>query len=244
MYNLLIALAAGVVSGLLVKLFGFSLWAGLVPGILVLLGVYVVLARRSMQQVQAIMGRVQKELSVQPATPRDLQAHLARAVKLIESAMPIGKWQFMVTPELHSQIGSLFYVGKDLDKAAPHFAQGSNRNAMAKGMEGALYYRQGKRPEMTAAFELAVKHGKKEGLLWAVYAWCLLQLKDRDGAVRVLARGVETNPSDEKLKNALQQVQNDKRLKMRPFEPAWWQFGLEPPPTNFGGGRRVQYMRR
>ena len=133
---------------------------------------------------------------------------------------------------------------KDLTKAAPHFAKGSKRNHMAKAMEGALHYRQGQRDAMTGAFELAVKHGKKESLIWAVYAWCLLQLKDRDAAVRVLSRGVEKNPSDEKLKNALQQVQNDKRLKMRPFEPAWWQFGLEPPPTNFGGGRRVQFMRR
>src|SRR5690606_13215379 len=157
MYNLLIALAAGVVAGLLVKLFGFSLWAGIVPGIIVLLGVYVVLARRSMQQVQAIMGRVQKELSIQPTSQRELEGHLARAVKLIESAMPIGQWQFMVRPELHSQIGSLYYVGKDLAKAAPHFAQGSKRNAMAKAMEGALHYRQNNRAAMTAAFELAVK---------------------------------------------------------------------------------------
>lgn len=244
MYNLLISLAVGLVVALLVKLANFSLWAGLVPGLLAFVATYILLARRVVLKVQALMGRVQKELSGQPANPRELQQTLQRAVKTLESGLPWGRWQFLVAPEIHSQIGMLQYMGKDLDGALKHFEQGSTRNYMAKAMEGALHYQRKEPEKMKAAFETAVKSGKKESLIWAVYAWCLLNLKDREQAMRVLGRGVETNPSDEKLKNSLAQLQNDKRLKMRPFEPAWWQFGLEPPPTPTMGGRRVQFLRR
>jgi Tfp pilus assembly protein PilF len=95
---------------------------------------------------------------------------------------------------------------------------------------------------MESKWEEAVKHGKKEGMIWAGYAWCLVQNKEKDKAIKVLARAVETNPSDEKLKSALTALQNDKRLKMKAWEPGWWQLGLESPqqpqPMFVGGGRR------
>jgi tetratricopeptide (TPR) repeat protein len=244
MYNLLLSLAAGVVVALVVKLSGFSIWAGLVPGVLVALGVYVFLFRRTMERVQALAGRVQKELSSQPTSPRDLQNTLQRAVKLLESGLPLGKWQFLVAPQIHGQIATLHYMGKDFDAAARHFSQASDRDYMARAMEGALYFQRKEPVKMKAAFEAAVKSGRKEALVWAVYAWCLVQLKEKDQALQVLGRAVEANPTDEKLKNSLAQLQNDKRLKMRPFEPMWWQFGLEPPPSPTMGGRRVQFMRR
>jgi hypothetical protein len=59
-----------------------------------------------------------------------------------------------------------------------------------------------------------------------------------------MARSVEQNPSDERLKTALSALQNDKKLKMKPFEPMWWQFGLEQPPMEYSGQRRVQFQRR
>ena len=38
-------------------------------------------------------------------------------------------------------------------------------------------------------------------------------------------------------------LQNDKKLKMKPYEPMWWQFGLESPPMAMGNQRRVQFQR-
>ena len=244
MYNLLIALAVGVVVTVAMKLLGFSVWAGLVPGVLAFLATYIVLARRVSLKVQALMTSVQGELQGQPASQRDLQQRIDRAVKTLESGLVWEKWQFLVGPEIHAQIGMLRYMAKDLAGALPHLQQANPRNYMAKALEGALHYQRKDVPAMKAAFEAAAKAGKKENIVWAAYAWCLLQLKDRDGALAVLARGAEANPSDDKLKASLTQLQNDKRLKMRPFEPMWWQFGLEPPPSPTMGGRRVQFMRR
>ena len=97
---------------------------------------------------------------------------------------------------------------------------------------------------MERAFEGAVKGQKKESVLWAAYAWCLLQHKERDKALQVMNRAVAANPSDEKLKAGLVALQNDKKLKMKAWEPLWWQFGLVTPPEMMGSGRQVRFQRR
>jgi tetratricopeptide (TPR) repeat protein len=248
MYNLLIALGVGVAITLGTKALGFTVWQSLIPGTMALVGVYVTLARRTGKKIQDLMGSVQKEFQGQPTSQKEAQGRIERAVKILERGLVYDKWQFMVAPEIHSQIGMLKYMSKDLDGARPHFARGSARNYMAKAMEGALHYQRKELPEMKKSFETAVTSGKKEPLVWAVYAWCLVQNKEKDEALRVLSRGVEANPSDEKLKNSLAALQNDKRLKMKPYEPMWWQFGLETPPPQVlgggGGGRRMQFVPR
>jgi predicted Zn-dependent protease len=247
MYNILISLGVGIAIALGVKLAGFPLWAGLVPGVLAFVATFILLARRVAQRIQALMESVQKEFQGQPTSQKEALGRVERAVKTLEQGLVYEKWQIMVGPELHAQIGMLKYMAKDHEGARAHLAKGSARNYMAKAMEGALHYQRKDYPAMEAAFEAAVKAGKKESLMWAAYAWCLLQIKEKDKALRVLARGVETNPSDEKLKSSLAQLQNDKRLKMKPYEPTWWQFGLETPPLQpmgGGGGRRVQFTTR
>ena len=248
MYNLLISLAVGIAVALLVKLAGFSLWAGLIPAILAMVATFVLLAKRVADRIQKLMAVVQQDLQTQPTSQKDAQAKVDRAVKTLEQGLVYEKWQFLVGPEIHAQMGMLKYMVKDLDGAKAHFDKASSRNYMAKAMEGALLYQRKDFPAMKAAFEAAVKAGKKESIIWAVYAWCLMQNKEKDEALRVLARGVEANPKDEKLKTSLGQLQNDKRLKMKPYEPTWWQFGLEAPPMptmgGGGGGRRVQFINR
>ncbi|MCP3161945.1 tetratricopeptide repeat protein [Myxococcus qinghaiensis] len=247
MYNLLISLAVGIVVALLVKFAGFSIWAGLVPGLIAALGTFVFLARRVATRIQALMTTVQQDLQSQPTSQKDAQGRVDRAVKTLEKGLVYDKWQFMVGPEIHAQIGMLKYMVKDHDGAQAAFSKGSSRNYMAKAMEGALRYQRKDFTGMKAAFESATKSGKKEAIVWAVYAWCLLQNKEKDEALKVLGRGVEENPKDEKLKASLAQLQNDKRLKMKPYEPLWWQFGLEAPPAMppmGGGGRRMQFVTR
>jgi predicted Zn-dependent protease len=248
MYNLLIALGVGLAITLGVKLTNLGpLWAGIIPGTLAFVATYVVLAQRVGKQLQALMLAVQKELQGQPTSQKEAQARIERAIKMLEGGLVYEKKQFLVGPEIHAQIGMLKYMSKDLDGARTHFARASSRNYMAKAMEGALFFQKKDVAAMKKAFEAATVAGKKESIVWAVYAWCLLQNKEKDEALQVLGRGVAANPSDEKLKNSLSAVQNDKRLKMKPYEPLWWQFGLEAPPPQMiggGGGRRFQFSPR
>lgn len=249
MINLLLSVAAGFLVAIIVKVAGFSLVAGIIPGTVVLLGTFIVLGRRSFTQLQAVIQGVQAELSSMTPNKKEQQAKADKAIKMLEAALPLGKWQFLIEAEVHGQIGMIKHLFKDFDGALASFEKASNRNYFGKAMQASIYFQKKDFAKMKEAFELAVKHGNKEGLMWAAYAWCLIQNKQDDDALRVLSRAVEANPSDEKLKKALSALQNDKRLKMSPWEPMWWQLGLENPPIQqpqfMGGGRgRRGFMRR
>jgi tetratricopeptide (TPR) repeat protein len=244
MYNLLLSIVAGLAVGFGVRLLGFSLWACLVPGVLAFIGTYVVLARRIATRVQAMVSLAQKELSVAPANARDQRQRVEKAIKILQGALVYDKWQFLIASEIHAQIGMIKYMMKDLDGAEAELAHVNSRNYMALAISGALAFQRKDYSKMEKSFEAAVKSGKKEAVVWAAYAWCLLQQKEKDRALKVLARAVSVNPSDERLKGSLQSLQNDKRLKMKPYEPLWWQFGLEQPPAQAMANRRVQFERR
>jgi tetratricopeptide (TPR) repeat protein len=249
MINLVLSLAAGLLVAVAVRLSGFGLIAGIIPGTLIFLGSYVALAWRTGKLLQSVMAIVQSELSSMPPNPKEQKVKADKIIKMLEAALPLGKWQFLVEGEIHGQIGMIKYLFKDYDGALASFLKTHSRNFYARAFQGAIYFQRKDYPAMEKAFEEAVVSGKKEGIVWAAYAWCLAQNKDAEKAIKVLARGVEANPSDEKLKSALTALQNDKKLKMKAWEPMWWQFGLEAPPVMqpqfIGGGRRGgRFMRR
>ncbi|MHB8873756.1 MAG: tetratricopeptide repeat protein [Myxococcaceae bacterium] len=244
MYNLVLALALGIAVTLGVRFAQFPWIAGIIPGTITFFTAFVLLGRRVALKVQAISGQAQQELSVQVQNPREQKARIEKAIKTLESALVYSKWQFLVGAEVYAQIGMIKYMVKDFDGAKAAFAKANPRNYMSQAMQGALHYQRKAYPDMEQAFEHAVKSGKKEGIVWSTYAWCLQQIKEKDKALKVMARAVEANPSDEKLKAGLTALQNDKKLKMKPYEPMWWQFGLENPPLQQGGGRQVRFQRR
>ncbi|WP_373045039.1 tetratricopeptide repeat protein [Vulgatibacter sp.] len=236
MINLGISLLVGLgVFGIFTAI--FSPLAAILPGLIAFAATYVVLAQRAMKEIGRISEQAQKEMMAQK---------LDRALDTFRSGFPLAKRQFLVGPILHANVGTLLYVKRDFEAARPHLEQGFSRNYLAKAMLGAYLFKKGADVgEMKKAFETAVKHGKKDGLVWAVYAYCLEKLGRKDEAMQVLARGVEANPSDERLKSNLTALQNNKKLKMRAFAPQFYQFHLEAPPPEFsGGGRRVVYQRR
>ncbi len=243
MLNLLIALLAALAVAVGVRLAGFPLVAAIIPGTVVLLGVYIALARRVFKKIQAVTSEAYKELSAPSTSQKEIKQRAEKAIKVLESGLVWSRWQFLVASQLHGAIGQIKYLVKDLDGALAELNQANARDYMAQAMKGALFFQRKQYDEMKKAFEAAVKAGKKEGVVWATYAWCLLQLKEKDQALAVMARAVQANPSDEKLKAALVALQNDKKLKMKAWEPLWWNFGLEAPPVQ-QMGPRVKFVRR
>lgn len=229
MVNLVVALLAGIVVALGVRLAGFPWLAGVIPGTLVFIGAFVVLGRRTFVKLQTVMAQVQGELQSLPPNQKEQKVRVEKVVKMLEAALPLGKWQFLVESEIYGQIGMIKYMFKDMPGAEAAFKQGNSRNYLARAMQAAIHYQRKEYGPMEQCFEEAVKSGKKEGLIWAAYAWCLLQNKEKAKALKVLSRAVENNPNDEKLKGALTAIQNDKKLKMKAWEPMWWQLGLEMP---------------
>ena len=241
MYNFAISLAVGLVIALGIR-FGTNVgWIGsVVPGVIAMVGTYFVLARRIMKKLEGLFGEVQKELMAQK---------FDKALQTLDSGFVWAPWQFLVAQQLHAQIGVLMYVKRDFDAAFPHLEKSFSRHWLAQGMLAVQRYRKKDIAGMIATFERAVGVSKKEGLLWATYAWCLEKENKHEEAVKVLARAVAANPSDEKLKSALQALQNGKKLKLgKQYGEQWFQFHLERVPPEMGGGmrgsRRVVFQRR
>ncbi len=241
MYNLLISLAAGVLVALAIR-FGTNVgWVGsIVPGTLVVVAAYFLLARRIWKRLEKLFDATQKDLVAQ---------RFEKAVQTLQGGFAMAPWQFLVAPQLHSQIGVLLYVRQDFDAALPHLEKSWERHWVARAMLAISRYRKRDLDGMKKAFEGAVKASKKEGLLWCAYAFCLEKEGRHDEAIAVMSRAASANSSDDKVKNSLQALQNGKKLKLgKLYGEQWFQFHLERiPPELMGGGRggrRVVYQRR
>jgi tetratricopeptide (TPR) repeat protein len=239
MWNLLISLALGaaVTAGILL---GTELgWAAAAfPGVVVAAAAYVVLARRSLKKLEVLFEAMQREVQGR---------RIEKAIQTLETGFALAPWQFLVAAQLHSNIGILHYLKQDFDAALPHLEKSFSRNWIARAMLGVARYRKRDLAGATRVLEDAVKSNKKEGVLWSAYAWILEKEGRHEDAIGVLARAVQANPSDEKLKASQQALQNGKKLKLgKLYEEQWFQFHLEAPPPQFAGpgfrgGRRALY---
>ena len=225
MINLLLSIAAGLAGFLVFFVPGIAhAWGSILPGVAFAITAYVLLARRSGKQLEAVMAVAQKEMMARKPE---------RAVEALQKAFTLARWQFGVNSSLHANIGVLLYVQKKFDEAEPHLRKSGGtllRLWQAQAMLAAILFRQKKYDEMAKVFDGALRGNKSETLLYAVYAWCEHSRGEKKRAIELLQKGVEENKSDEKLKTLLQRAQNDKRLKLDSWGEQWWQFWLETPP--------------
>ena len=240
MYNLLLSLAAGAAVAAAIRLGSSFGWAAsLLPGAVTAAAAYLVLSRRTFKQLEAIFDEVQKDVMAQK---------FEKAVRALEGGFSLAPWQFLIRAQIHSQIGVLQYVRQDFDAALPHLEKSFSRHWIARAMLAVSRYRKRDLEGMKKVFEDAVRANKKEGLVWAAYAWCLEKEGRHDEALAVMVRAAKANPSDDKVKAVLQALQNERKLKLgKIYEEQWFQLHLERmPPEMVGprGGRRVIFQRR
>ena len=239
MYNLLIAIAAGLAVSLALALgTNLGLAAAIFPGVLATTIAYFVLMRRSWKKLEAVFEAMQREVQAQK---------FERAIQTLQGGFALAPWQFLVASQLHSNIGILHYLKSEMDAALPHLEKSFSKNWVARGMLGAARYRKHDLDGTVRVLDDAVKSNKKEGVLWSLYAWILEKEGRHEQAIALLGRAVSTNGSDEKLKTSLQALQNGKKLKLgKLYAEQWFQFMLERPPpelagAGFRGGRRAIY---
>ena len=138
MYNLLISL--GVAAGL----FGASVsfvhpwYAGIIPGLIGLLITYVLLARRTGKQFQALAGRAVKEFQAN---------RMESGIRILEQGFALSRWQFLIGAQIHGQLGMLAYMQRDWKKSRVHLEQAWKRDWRSKSMLATLDHREGKRPD-------------------------------------------------------------------------------------------------
>lgn len=221
MYNLLISIAASVATTALFALLLGGVLYGIVPGLIALVVAYFLLARRTMRQVEAAMLAAQEEMKNQ---------RIDKGLEIMKAAYPLSKWQFFVSSQIDAQVGYVLYMSKKFDESEPYLRRAFKKNWVPRAMLATLLYKRKKYDEMKSVFEETVQHNKKQALLWNIYAYCLWKTNSRDEAIKVLNRGLEQIPNDDKTSANLKALQNNKNMKMRGWNLLWYQFHLETPP--------------
>ncbi len=179
------------------------------------------------------------------------QPRFDAAIKTMHTAFPFSKWQFGVRSQIDNQIGVCYYLQQDFSKALPHLQKSLGfGHWMGAAMLGVIYYRKKNFEEMEKTFdEIVLKKGKKQPLVWCLYAYLLSQNKKTDKAQSVLNQGLKKTENDQRVKDSLLALQNNKKIKMRAFKEQWYQFHLERPPSQYaqrpvGQGRMSKSMQR
>jgi tetratricopeptide (TPR) repeat protein len=219
MINIAISLAVyAVVMVALQLLAGLDVWLAVLIGLAVFAGSYFLLSRRIVKKLSAAMEVVQ----------RDMQAGRAeKAIKTLEALLPLGKWQIMITSQVNAQIGSLYYLKRDFPHAFECLKKGFSRHWPAMGMLAICYMKRNKRDEMIQTFDKAVAVNRKEPLLWNLYAYCLEKVGERGKAIAVLQKALKKTGGDERLQENLDALSNGRKMKMKAYGDAWYQFHLE-----------------
>jgi tetratricopeptide (TPR) repeat protein len=221
MYNLLIALAAYILTAvLLTTLTPLGVWSASLLAMLAFVLVYILLFRHIMKKIGLLMELAQ----------RDLQAGRSeKAVRILESGFKYAPWQFYVRGQLNSQIGTILYLKREFSEAYDYLRKGFIKHWVAQGMLAICYMKRNKTSQMIDTFEKTVGANKKEPLLWNLYAYCLERVGERDKAVKIMEKGIQKTGGDENLKANLQALQEGRRMKMLAYGDMWYQFHLEKP---------------
>jgi len=218
--NLLSGLGVAIVMALLFSLLKINFWIALPLGLLSGVGLFIYLGRRVQGQLEQIFNRAGEAMKKQQFDP---------AIEIMKEGYRFSRWQFLVKGSIDGQIGVVQYLRKKNDEAEPLLRSASYQHYMAKAMLAILQWKRGEKKQARTTFQLALKSGKKESLLYAVYAYVLNEMKDRQKAVAILNQGLAVCKDDERLLVNRNCLQNNKPMKMKVYGDQWYQFMLERP---------------
>lgn len=223
MRNIIITiLTAVVVSTGLYFLFSDFLAFSILIGIIAGAAVFIFLVRSASKELEKLNDKAQKALYSQ---------NFDRALRIYESGLALGKKSPFITGQIYGMIGMIHYMRKDFDKAKSALIKSSSMNWAAKGMLGVIYMNEKNYTEMDNTFKVMITSGKKDGLSWGLYAYCLEKLNRKEEALKILEEGnKKLKDSDERIKSNILELRNNRKMRMKVFGDAWYQFMLERPP--------------
>jgi tetratricopeptide (TPR) repeat protein len=218
--NLLLGLGAAFAVILLSSLLRISPWISVPVGLLAGGGLFIWQGRKVQQDLEKIFARAGEHLKKQ---------HFDKAIEVMKEGYQFSSRQFLVKGSIDGQIGVVQYLRKKNEEAEPLLASASMQHYIAKAMLGVLQWKRGEKKKAKETFDLALKTGKKESLLYAVYAFVLVEMGERDKAIEILNKGLGICKGDERLITNRNLLQNGKALKMKVYGEQWYQFLLERP---------------
>ena len=220
MLNLLMGLGVAIGVVLLLALLKVTLWIGIPLGLAGGIALFIWRSRQIQARLEGIFTRAGELMKKQ---------QFDKAIEVMKEGYALGPWQFMVKGSIDGQIGVVQYVRKKNAEAEPLLRTASYQHYIAKAMLGILQWQRGEKKLARETFTLALKAGKKESLLYAVYAFVLNEMKERDQAIAILNKGLAICQGDERLLANRNSLQNNKPMKMKVYGEQWYQFMLERP---------------
>lgn len=205
---------------LVLTLLKISLWLGIPLGLAAGTALFIWQGRKVQNELEKLFARAGELLKKQQWEP---------AIAVMKEGYKLAPRQFMVKGTLDGQIGVVQYLRRKTEEAEPLLQSASMQHYVAKTMLGILQWQRGEKKKAKGTFELALKAGKKESLLYGVYAYVLCEMKDRDAAIEVLNRGLKVCKNDDRLLQNRNLLQNGKAMKMKVYGEQWYQFMLERP---------------
>lgn len=212
----------------------FSFIAAILPAILVAIVVYFVAARKVALKAQAAMTFAISEIQ---------KGRIDRGIALLEEVKKkYAHWQFFTASAIDGQIGSLYYMRQDFSRAKPYLDKSFSRHWNARAMLAVLSFKKKDYAKMDKIFETATRYSSKQGLLWSLWAYCHWKAGNTSKAIDILVSGQKKlGSSDSHLIANLNNLQNNKKMKMNGYGQEWYQFHLEPLPQQ---QQQVRYVRR
>ncbi len=228
MYNLLLAGAAALVGyGIGAVLVDWV--AGFVPAILFFIVAFILLARRTGKQVEAIFKVAMEQLQAG-------QLPAARATML--TALPHGKWQVLVAKQVESQLGALDYLEacsmlmqrqvtaskERFASARAHLEKSWNRDWRARALLACCQHRANDTDGAHKTFTAAEGPASNEALFFGVWVYVLNEARRREEALQVVGRGIKGSPKSAPLLAIQAEMQNRRRPDFKVFGEGWYQF--------------------
>ncbi|MDR2560563.1 MAG: hypothetical protein LBC63_02170 [Holophagales bacterium] len=218
MFNLAISIGAAILFAILLWTIGVSPWAGAPLGLLLGGGLFYYLAKRVRDSLDAIFKVATEQLK---------RRHLEAAIQTMKSGYKWSRWQIMVKSAIDAQIGGIQYMRNKPQEAEPLLKSAGINQYTAKAMLAILQWKRGEKANAKKTFDLALKAGKKDSIMYALYAYVLNEMHEKDEAIKVLDHGLKYCKGDERLLDNRTLLQNKKPMKMKKFGEQWYQFLLE-----------------
>lgn len=241
MLNFIISIALSVLSAALMKNFVTdNLAAVLAVSVVGFFLPFILIVRVVMKKVEALMMSAQQDM---------LANRAEKAVASLKAGLKYGAWQVYVKQQIYSQIGSILYMKRDFSEAQQYLEKGFVRNWVGMAMLAITYMKKNKTTKMVETFDKAVSGSSKEPMIYAVYAYCLDKVGERQKGIAILQKGLKKTSNDERLQENIELLQAGKKMKMKGFGDAWYQFHLEKQgalikkQTKAMTGRRKQVVR-
>jgi predicted Zn-dependent protease len=220
-FNLAISLGAALFLAIILKWpLSVSLWIGIPLGLVAGTAIFIYLGKKVQEKLETVFKRASEQFKHQQWEP---------AIETMRGGYKFAPWQFLVKGSIDGQIGTIQYLRNKHTEAEPLLKSASMNHYIAKAMLAILQWKRGERALAKKTFDLAIKAGKKESLLYAVYAYVLNEMRERDAAIKMLNQGMKYCKDDDRLLSNRTLLQNKKPMKMKIYGEQWYQFMLERP---------------